>query len=214
MPIGSAPKYSAHPNQGFVTDFLHGPMLESRMHRSLHMETHQELLSGSHSLRCRARGRASEELPSERWALHLEFTFRADTRRLFQALTVPEYLEAWLSLPGDHFGCSTVATRINDDYLLEHSCRKSSAVLITGTYQVCRRRNVAFSWRVDGEFSVPETQVDLRLRGDFENTIVTLRHRGFTCSADSAWHEDLWIASMSRLSRFYGASDSLDSAGL
>jgi uncharacterized protein YndB with AHSA1/START domain len=143
----------------------------------------------------------------------MEFNIRADTRRLFHALTVPEYLETWLCLPG-HQGCSTAATRINDDYLLEHFCGDSPAVAITGTYFVCRRRNVHFSWRVDGRVSIPETRVEIRLQGNFQNTILTLTHSGFASTADSAWHKALWSASMGRLMRLFDASDSLDSARL
>ena len=143
----------------------------------------------------------------------MEFSIRADTRRLFHALTVPEYLETWLCLPG-HLGCATTATLINDDYMLEHSCGDRPSLAITGTYLMCRRRNVLFSWRVDGEVFIPETQVEIRLQGNFENTIVTLRHTGFTSTADCVWHNALWSASMARLTRLYGITDSLDSARL
>lgn len=141
------------------------------------------------------------------------FSIRADTRRLFHALTVPEYLETWLSLPG-HPGCSTTATRINDDYLLEHSCGDRPSVAITGTYLLCRRRNVLFSWSVDGDIFIPETRVEIRLQGNFEKTILSLRHSGFASTSDCAWHKDLWAFSMSRLTRLYEPSDSLDSACL
>ena len=144
----------------------------------------------------------------------MEFSIRADTRRLFHALTVPEYLETWLCLPGHHLGCSTAATRIKDDYLLEHYCGTSAALSITGSYLVCRRRNVSFSWNVNGDLLVPETRVDIRLRGDFENSRLLLMHSGFASSADYAWHKALWTASMGRLMRLYDASDSLDSARL
>ena len=147
-------------------------------------------------------------------SIHMEFSIRADTRRLFHALTVPEYLEAWLCLPGHHLGCSMAATRIKDDYLLEHYCGASAALSITGSYLVCRRRNVIFSWSVAGDFCVPETRVDIRLRGDFESSTLILLHSGFASSADYKWHQALWTASMGRLTRLYEASDSLDSARL
>jgi Activator of Hsp90 ATPase homolog 1-like protein len=140
--------------------------------------------------------------------VYLEFNVRADTRRLFHALTVPEYLETWLSLPGHGSGCSMAAARSNDDYVIEHYCEGRPALSITGTYSLCRRRNVMFSWRVDGMRSVPETEVDIRLRGNFENTTLTLRHSGFASSADCVWHKALWLASMHRLIALYDAPGS------
>ena len=146
--------------------------------------------------------------------IDMEFNICADTRRLFHALTVPEYMETWLCLPGHHLGCSTAAARNRDHYYLEHDCGDRSAVFITGTYEVCRRHNVLFSWRVDGYLTVPETKVDIRLNGNFEKTTLKLRHSGFTGSPDYAWHRALWTASIGRLSRLYEPSDSLDSARL
>ena len=119
----------------------------------------------------------------------------------------------WLCLPG-HDGCSPAATRIHDDYLLEHSCGDAPAVLITGTYLVCRRRYVMFSWRVDGDLCVPESSVEIRLQGDFERTTLSLEHSGFVSSEAWLWHKALWNASMTRLMRLYDAPDSLDSASL
>jgi uncharacterized protein YndB with AHSA1/START domain len=139
----------------------------------------------------------------DRSSVYLEFNVRADARRLFHALTVPEYLEAWVSLPGHNLGCSTAAARSNQDYVIEHYCEGSPALTITGTYSVCRRRNVVFSWRVDGNLSIPETEVNIRLRGNFESTTLIVRHTGFAAEADCAWHQALWTVSMRRLVALY-----------
>jgi len=147
-------------------------------------------------------------------AIDMECSIRADTRRLFHALTVPEYLETWLCLPGHPLGCSTAATRINDDYIVEHYCGQRPAIAITGTYLACRRRNVLFSWRVDGDFSTPETRVEIHLQGNFGNTVLTLGHSGFDSAEERAWHKAFWSASIGRLMRLYDLSDSLDSARL
>lgn len=140
-------------------------------------------------------------------ALCLEVSIRADARRLIHALTVPEYLEAWLSLPGQHPECSTTAARDDQDFAVEHFCDGRLSVLISGTYLVCRRRNVIFSWRVEGELCVPPTEVDIRLRGDFERTTLILRHTGFASRHDLAWHRALWNASIGRLNALYGSPE-------
>lgn len=143
----------------------------------------------------------------------MDLSIRADARRLFQVLTVPEYVEAWLSIPG-HDGCSTAATRIHDDYLVEHTCGDHLAFLISGTFLVCRRRTVQLSWRVDGTLCVPETSLEFRLHGNFERTTLALEHSGFGTRAAYLWHKALWTSSMARLVRLYDPPDSLDSASL
>lgn len=154
-----------------------------------------------------------EELPPGQAAIRMDLSIRADARRLFQVLTVPEYVEAWLSIPG-HNDCSTAATRVHDDYLLEHCCGARPAFLISGSYLVCRRRNIMLSWRVDGTLCVPESVVEIRLQGNFDKTTLSLEHSGFGSSAAYLWHKALWTASMERLVRLYDPPDSLDSASL
>jgi len=152
---------------------------------------------------CAEFGRYRDRHTPDRSSVYLEFNVRADARRLFHALTVPEYLETWVSLPGHNLGCSTAAARSNQDYVIEHYCEGSPALTITGTYSVCRRRNVVFSWRVDGNLSIPETEVDIRLRGNFESTTLIVRHTGFAAEAERAWHQALWTVSMRRLIALY-----------
>lgn len=148
-------------------------------------------------------GRFHERHTPDRSSVYFEFNVRADARRLFHALTVPEYLETWVSLPGHNLGCSMAAARSNQDYVIEHYCEGSPALRITGTYSVCRRRNVVLSWRVEGNLSIPETEVDIRLRGNFESTTLIVRHTGFAAEADCAWHKGLWTVSMRRLIALY-----------
>jgi len=148
-------------------------------------------------------GRFHERHTFDSSSVYLEFDVRADARRLFHALTVPEYLETWVSLPGHNLGCATAAARSDQDYVIEHYCEGSPALTITGTYSACRRRNVVFSWRVDGNLSIPETEVDFRLRGNFESTTLIVRHTRFAAEADCSWHKALWMVSMRRLIALY-----------
>ncbi len=141
----------------------------------------------------------------------LEVSIRADARRLFHALTDAEYLEAWVCLPGHGPECLTAATRNDDDFAIEHFCNTQGSISISGSYHMCRRRDVTFSWRVDGDLRVPETEVEIRLQGDFERTTLTLRHGGFVSASDLAWHRALWDLSIARLVSLYGAQTRLQS---
>jgi len=148
-----------------------------------------------------------EELSVPFHSLSFEVSIKADVRRLVQALSFPEYVEAWIAFPGEMPGCSTVATRVHDDYAIEHHCGGRRSLLISGRYCASRRHKVVFTWRMDGDIFVPETTVEVRLRGDFERTTVELRQTGFVSRHSCAWHRALWTASMARLAALYGTPD-------
>jgi len=153
-----------------------------------------------------ARRGVARQLTSDRWTVFLEFSIRADARRLFHALTVPEYIEAWLSFPGHHRNCANVVRTVERDYVIEHQCEGAASMCIAGTYSVRQRHNLMFSWRVVGDPRIAETCVDIRLRGNFENTTLLLRHHGFQSAMHCAWHRAFWTASIERLVRLYDSS--------
>jgi uncharacterized protein YndB with AHSA1/START domain len=174
---------------------------------------HLRLLPNSHPDAIRlSRPLFDEGLSNDSLALSFEVSIHADTRRLFHALTAPEYIETWLSLPVERTGCSMFAARNDQDYVVEHSCEGNASILISGRYLVCRRRNLIFYWRVDGELNVPETKVDIRLRGEFERTKLLLRHSGFGSWRDLLWHRTLWNVSLGKLAALFGSKDREDSA--
>jgi len=136
--------------------------------------------------------------------INLEFSLAGDTRRIFEALTIPEYMELWLSLPGYHPDCHTRADRRMDGFVCEHLCRGRSKVTISGAYSVFLRRKLVFSWAISGISGPTASVADLRLCGDFERSILRLRHSGFTSDEDYSWHTALWTASLTRLSGLLG----------
>lgn len=172
------------------------------------MQPHSILLPFPHSHDSRIpHQRFDDQLSGGFHSLSLEMSIEADVRRLFHALTVPEYLEAWLSLPGVRPGCTTTAARQDDEFTIGHTCEGRPSILIFGSYRVCRRRNVSFSWRVEGDICVPQTEVEIRLRGEFERTSLQLQHSGFASRHDHGWHSALWTASLGKLASLYGSRD-------
>ncbi len=140
---------------------------------------------------------------ADRPTIYLEANIRADARRLFYALTAPEYLETWLSFPGHERGCSTFATVVDYDYMIVHLCEGIGRTAVTGRYRVRERRNVVFSWRLEGIQSLPESHVDIRLSGNFEYTTLVLRHTGFDSWQQYLWHRSMWSRSLERLGRLF-----------
>jgi hypothetical protein len=142
--------------------------------------------------------------PLDSRTIYMEFSLAADTRRIFEALTVPEYMELWLSLPGYHPDCYTRADRRIDGFFCEHHCGGRPNVTISGAYSVFLRRKLVFSWSISGISSTTPSVADLRLCGDFERSILRLRHFGFASDEDYSWHTALWTASLTRLSGLLG----------
>jgi uncharacterized protein YndB with AHSA1/START domain len=140
---------------------------------------------------------------ADRPTVYLEANIRADARRLFYALTAPEYLETWLSFPEHKGGSSTFATVVDCDYMIVHLCEGIGRTAVTGRYRVRERRNVVFSWRLEGIQSLPESHVDIRLSGNFEYTTLILRHTGFDSWQQYLWHRSLWSRSLERLGRLF-----------
>jgi len=173
------------------------------------MEPHLSLLTFPHSSVIRPGREGRDDDKSGSLTLSMEVSIRADARRLFHALTAPEYVELWLSIPGHHQDCWTIGTKSDHEFAIEHFCGGKRFVGISGKYAVCRRRNVMFTWRVEGSVCVPETQVDIRLRGDFERTTLMLRHTGFVSRHDFAWHHSLWNLSIGKLVALYGSPEPL-----
>lgn len=140
------------------------------------------------------------------WTVHQELSIKAEIRRLFHALTAPEYIETWISFPGHPAGCASIATKIENDFLIAHMCEGFPTTRISGRFSVCERRNLTFSWRVEGERNVNTSFVNIRLLGDFEYTTLQLRHGGFASREQYGWHRSLWSSSLAKLKRLYDCS--------
>ena len=133
----------------------------------------------------------------------LSVTVDTDKRRLFDVLTLPEYLEAWLSLPCDHAGCHITATQTEKDYRLDHYATGGLDLSIAGSYRARRRSKIAFTWRktqpAHPHPNAADTLVHIRLEGAFARTIVHVDHSGFFTAEDHRWHHELWFLSLNKL---------------
>jgi len=136
--------------------------------------------------------------------IKIEIRLAADTRRIFEALTIPEYMELWMAMPGSHPVCSSRASRVTDGFVVDHFCGSKPPIRIAGTYLMCLRRKLAFTWSVSGPCIRPSSVADIRLSGDFSNSILRLRHSGFASHDDYCWHAAFWSSSLTRLSRLLG----------
>ncbi len=142
--------------------------------------------------------RPHRRLRAAHWSIGTSICLNADVRRIFQLLTVPEYLEAWLCLPGNEADASVGASRSENDYRLEFYSGGDLNTSVTGSFLVCRQRKMLFTWLNIG-VSPGCSMIDIRLRGNFGSSILELRHTGLASAAEYFWQMSMWHASFERL---------------
>ena len=120
----------------------------------------------------------------------------ADARRLFQALTMPEYIEAWIQIPGNSNDSMTVAAPEANGFRLDHYAAGRKSVSINSSYLFCHQRKMRMSWRKTHEQSRADSVVDFRLRGNFGSSILELRHLALPTADEHRWHQQAlaWFA--------------------
>ena len=124
----------------------------------------------------------------------------ADRDRIYRALTVPEYIDAWLTLPGAIAGCTGIFAGDNS-FSISYRNMSDEECRVYGSYQVRRRSKLVFTWR---HFTRVEesSMVKIRLLGDFGRTTVHVTHVGLALS-DRQWYEDLWGSSLLKLGKLF-----------
>jgi hypothetical protein len=137
--------------------------------------------------------------PESDWAIALSITVDADARRISQALTEPEYLEAWIVMPDQSEGSWIVASRKANGYRLDH-CRAGRVISsVMGSFLFCHQRKMRLLWQSFGRTDPAESLVDFRIRGKFASSVLELRHTALRSSDEFHWHQELWRASLARL---------------
>jgi len=137
----------------------------------------------------------------------------ADAHRISRALTQPEYLETWISIPGAAPGSFTRATLQDNGYRLDHySAHYStnysahgSTLTIKGSFHYCHLRKIRLLWRKTTNALCTQSVVDIRVRGNFGSSIVELRHTALASADEHAWHEALWQRSLQKLALLFGS---------
>jgi hypothetical protein len=130
----------------------------------------------------------------------------ADAHRIFSALTVPEYLEAWISIPGAEPDSFTLAKEEENGYCLDVVSAGGAALSIAGTFVFCHLRKIRMFWRKTGNALCASSVVDFRVRGNFGSSIVELRHSALGSADEHAWYGALWRRSLERLAALLRSS--------
>lgn len=154
---------------------------------------------------------AASELPHEirfysqtsasRWDIAIHTVIRAEPSRLFHALTLPEYREAWICPPEKDQEYSVLASQDHPHYHIQVSRRVAGDLSISGSYLKSHPSEIVFTWRRDQPAQPAETLVQIRLQNSGGRSGLRLYHRGFSSKSEGLWHQKLWSLSLGKLAR-------------
>lgn len=142
---------------------------------------------------------------NENWAVFLSIGVNADARRISQALTEPEYLEAWITvpdqitMPGEERELSIVASKNANGFRLDQIHSGHVIASFVASFLFCHHRKMRLTWRNAACPDPPESLLDFRIRGNFGGCILELRHLGLQSAGEFLWYQQLWSASLPRL---------------
>jgi uncharacterized protein YndB with AHSA1/START domain len=131
----------------------------------------------------------------------LAFRIEAASSRVMYALSMPEYIEAWLQAPATE-GLKFFFNPITQDaFRIDLYRAETPQTSIYGSCRVVNINQVRYTWRTVSSAGTSETLVDMWLRDGSGGCILGLKHSGFSDAVDSAWCSRMWNQSLGRLSR-------------
>jgi uncharacterized protein YndB with AHSA1/START domain len=125
----------------------------------------------------------------------------ADKRRVFHALTIAEYFEAWMCFPDCREIDGIAVTQSARDFLIElqPSLLAHAGTKILGAHLIREPNQIVFTWAKQNGGPLMETTVCIHLEGSHRSTALNLSHMGFVDRKERVWHEDMWRASFEKL---------------
>jgi hypothetical protein len=131
----------------------------------------------------------------------LAFRIEAASGRVLYALSMPEYIEAWLQAPSGE-GLKSVFSPVTPEaFRIDLYLAQTLQASIYSACRVVSIDQVAYTWKTTSPTGITETFVDLQLRDSSDGCILGLRHRGFKNKEESAWCRRMWSQSVERLCR-------------
>jgi uncharacterized protein YndB with AHSA1/START domain len=131
----------------------------------------------------------------------LSFHFNADGGRVFYALSIPEYIEAWLQAPDTddlRFVFNQVAEETFHIDLYRGQTLQAS---VDASCWVVGANQVRYIWKTTSSIETTETLVEMKLLAGSDESVLDLKHSGFNDRAESARCRRMWQQSLERLSR-------------
>jgi uncharacterized protein YndB with AHSA1/START domain len=129
----------------------------------------------------------------------LAFRIEAATNRVFYALSMPEYIEAWLQAPDTERLQLLFNPLTQDAFRIDLYRAETLQASIHSSCRVVSENHIRYAWKTTSRAVTIETVVDMQLRDISGGCILGLKHRGFTNTVDSTWCRRMWQQSIERL---------------
>lgn len=131
----------------------------------------------------------------------LAFRIEADSSRVLYALSMPEYIEAWLGAP-DSEELQLVFNPVTQEaFRIDLYRAQALQACIHSSCRVVSANQVRYNWKTTSPIGATETVVDMQLRRSSGGCILGLKHSGFKNTVESAWCCKMWRQSLERLGR-------------
>ena len=131
----------------------------------------------------------------------LSFQFKADSSRVFYALSIPEFIEAWLQAP-DTDDLRFVFNQIAEEtFRIDLYRGETLQASVDGTCWVVGTNQVRYFWKTTAPIGTTETLVDMKLLSGLGGCVLALKHSGFNDPEESARCSRMWRQSLERLCR-------------
>ena len=132
--------------------------------------------------------------------IHVSAEIAAAQRCLFYALTLPEYLEAWLHMPDTTTVRATFSERPDELRLDRYLFLKHVGSILVRLHSTSED-SIRLAWRNFMDVSSSSTSVHVSLRGKRRHCALDLTHSGFRNEKERRWYDAMWTSSLADLSR-------------
>jgi hypothetical protein len=130
----------------------------------------------------------------------LSIEIKAEGYRVLYALTIPEYMEAWLQMPNsEKLECFADPKAPNSFHIDLYSFEAPYAS-IEGCCLLSSPDRIIYLWKNSCVGNTAETMVGIRLKSSAGQCTVELKHSGFCNVEESVWHSRMWHSSLDKLS--------------
>lgn len=123
----------------------------------------------------------------------------AEWPRVLNAITVPEYLDVWLTMPGfERLECCAEERTLGGFRIDVFA----SGALQKAIYGACIRSKpdeVSYVWEGNRAESVEKSLVKLRVRGGARRCSLHLKHCGLWDQTEREWYSTMWQESLNKL---------------
>ena len=134
-------------------------------------------------------------------AIFASVAIQAEVQRILYALSTPEYMEAWLQLPGAERVECHAEQRSFDRFRIDVFSASTRMPIIYGSCLLSKPNRVTYLWEKASVGFDRRSLVEITLLGGSNRCTLSLKHLGLPHEKDQEWHSTMWQLSLNKLRR-------------